>query len=166
MPKRATIKVTNNAKAVRDDIRRRKLALAAQIDRRARELNPQAQGMLILGLNATVYQTERGQYARTTDLAQGAHATVKRVRRGVVEVRAWNTVPYAALVEYGTYGDHVEEAAAVARTSAPGAQPSPLVTGRSGVNYTQPSLAHTRAVLWPLLRLRLDVKAAWYRAWK
>ncbi|WP_278911629.1 hypothetical protein [Deinococcus wulumuqiensis] len=160
------IKVRSNTKAVRDDVRRAKLQLARFIDKRASELNAQALGMLVVGLEATIYETEEGNYRRSHDLARGAQVSVRTTRRGVVEVRVWNTEPYAAAVEWGTYDSKTTLQAGVARAERPGAQPTPLVTGRSGVNWTQPSLAHTRALMWTLLRLRLDAKAAWYWAWK
>ena len=158
--------MTSNARRLQQAIRGVKTQVAATVDRRAADLSPQAQGLLFVGLNVTIYGTEPGRiYQRTQDLQRGAHATVKRVRRGIVEVNVWNTEPYALAVEFGVYGDHVPEPVAVERAGRPGAQPSPLVTGRSGANWTQPSLAHTRALLWPLYRLRLDVRAAVIRAW-
>ena len=157
--------MTSNARQLQQAIRGVKQQVAATVDRRAADLSPQVQGLLFVGLNLSVYQTEAGKYTRTFDLARGAHATVQSKQRGIVEVRVWNTEPYALYVEFGTYGDHVPETEAVARAGRPGAQPTPLVTGRSGVNWTQPSLAHTRALLWPLYRIRLDVRAAVIRAW-
>lgn len=165
MTRRRGVRLGTNARAVREDVKRRKNLLAALIKQRAQQLEQQGLGMAVLGLNVTVYGTEAGAYARSEDLLRGVHVTAKRARRGLVQFRVWNTAPYAPLVEYGTYGDRISPAEAERRASASGAQPTPLVTGRSGVNYAQPSLAHTRALVWMLERLRLDVKGAWFRAW-
>lgn len=162
---RARVKVASNARDMVARIREVKRAARAALQERPPIIQAQGQGLLFIGLNATIYGTPEGQYRRSFELARGAFATAKATRRGMVEFKAWNTQPYARAVEFGTYAGRVEEEVGIARAQMPGIQPTPLVTGRTGEQWTLASLAHTRALVWMMLRLRVDVKAAVFRAW-
>lgn len=159
------VQVTSNGRQVANAIRAVKRDVQARMRERAPQLTAQGQGLLFVGLDATVYGTPAGRYRRSLELARGAFFKVTPGNRGVMNFRAWNNQPYAVHVEFGTYGGKTEEDVAVSRALMPGAQPTPLVTGRTGEQYTLASLAHTRALVWAMTRLRLDVKAAVIRSW-
>lgn len=162
---KARARVSNNGRHIAQAIRTVKREVQVRMRERAAQLTDQGQGLLFLGLDATVYATAPGRYARTQHLARGAHFKVTAGTRGMINFRAWNTQPYAREVEFGTFGGRADEVTAASRAAMPGAQPTPLVTGRSGEQWTLASLAHTRALVWTMMRLRLDVKAAMIRSW-
>lgn len=161
MPK---VSFSSNAKDIRARLKQVRAAIQPSGLRRIEaQVVPEALGMLILGLNATVYETQRGAYVRTGELLRGAH--VDRGGPGpVASLLIYNTEEYAPYVEYG-----IQPATAPflarARAGQLGDSPQPLVTGRSGVMWQKPSLAHTRAQVWSALKLKAEIRAALLKVW-
>lgn len=155
------VKLTSNAAKIRT--RLRAAIKGFQDDLRSNVTGALEQGtvgMVVLGLNATVYQTPDGQhYERTGELLRDVNVKLT-LRRGVVNVYVGNSSEYAPHVEWGVTPEGVTPDDGVTIAGAFGASPRPLMTGRSGLEYAVPSLAHTRAMVWAMYQLRQDVRDA------
>lgn len=159
------VKLNANMRDVRASLARARRVLQAEMTERLERVEQETTGMLVLGLNATIYNTEPGARPRTGDLLRGAHVQAFK-RTGRYGVNVWNDEPYAKVVEYGSYGEGVSLTQAQEIAGTPGASPRPIVTGRSGVEWQSPSLAHTRATVFALFRLRQEFRAALKRVFR
>lgn len=99
------------------------------------QIATQAEQHAILGLNASVYDTEPGAYERTQTLRNSVYS---KVLSNTIGVEVGATEDYASHVEYGTSVNALSEAQLLQATQGRGKPETPLVFGRSGVRYTLP----------------------------
>lgn len=99
------------------------------------EIAGQAEQHALLGLNASVYDTEPGAYERTQALRNSVYS---KALSGVLGFEVGATADYASHVEYGTSVNALSEVQLLQATQGRSKPESPLVFGRSGVRYTLP----------------------------
>lgn len=99
------------------------------------QIASQVEQHALLGLNASVYDTEPGAYERTQALRNSVYS---KALSGVLGFEVGATEDYASHVEYGTSVNALSEAQLLQATQGRSKPDAPLVFGRSGVRYTLP----------------------------
>ena len=155
------LSVTGNHAELRAEMAAARARLLAELGARDGRVRAQTLNLALAGLSATVYNTPAGAYERTGALLRGLRVDKLGSGSGTVYgVQVSNSAPYAAYVEYGSYGEALHPVQAQAVASTLGAEPRVLATGRSGLAWQTPSLAHVRAAAFWLAGMRQEFGAA------
>lgn len=117
----------------------------------AEQVRAEALGHAIIGAQKNVYMTPAGRYQRTMDYLRGFQTSGKATKN-TATVTVWNSVDYAADVEFGS-GPHEMTPQQIAAMAVHNPY-APLYLGRSGQKFMLAGPAVYPAVVFALYRMQ------------
>ena len=158
------MKINNNIKEIQAELAQARARIERDMRRAERQVAVKARELAELGTNLGVYFTPQGQYQRTQALREGIGAQpLASGTAGLFGVTVFNNADHASYVEYGTYGNDLNEISAEHLSEPLGSSFTPLYLGRSAHNWVAPNPAITRAAVYAVFALNDAFEASLIR---